>query len=102
MTVVAVVSDFRKARSGGFIGPTHRLGGRRFGCTRDDDLFAHVDLRALARPEGLGPLLEFLCRLATAATDAQAVGIRVRTIRAGGGVTGKPSLLSADRGWART
>ena len=59
MTVVAVVSDFRKARSSGFVGSTHRLGGRRFGCTRNDDLCAPVDLRALARPEGLGLLFEF-------------------------------------------
>ena len=36
---------------GGFVGLIHRLGGRRFGCTRDDDPYAYVDLRALARPE---------------------------------------------------
>ena len=81
MTVVVVVSDCRKARSGAIGGVhwfIHRLGGRRLGCTRDDYPYAYIVLRALARPgllEGLGPLLEYCVDLPSP-LPIQAVRIR--------------------------
>ena len=79
MTVVVIVSDFRKARSGAIGGVLiHRLGGRRLGCTRDDYPYANIVLRALARPGllgGLGLLLEY-CVDSPSPLPIQAVRIR--------------------------
>ena len=52
--MVAVASDFRNASSramGGVVGLIHRLDERGFRYTRNGDLCAYVNLRALARPE---------------------------------------------------